>query len=240
LTIPLIYSFDVKLPFLIGIIFSIVILILGALIHEPKIKINKNHKIMHSSFNEIVKKKKVLFSIVLMMVSFASIFAFSEFKQPLLLIAGIEVIYFGVIYALIRGLSGIGGMIPHKVHDKKIGKYIVSFGILLIFISFLFFFSGISYFILAGILLISLSEGVLRVSLYDTINHLISSANRTTILSIASVLQQLYKAIIVLIMGFLADLIGVTQMFFPITLIFVLAIGITIILFRNQFTTILI
>jgi predicted MFS family arabinose efflux permease len=238
LAIPLIYSLDVKLPFLIGIIFSIAIFFLSILIREPKIKTDKNHKIMRSSIKEIFRKKGVLFAIILMMISFASIFAFSEFKQPLLLIASIEVIYFGIIYALIRGISGIGGILPHKIHKKKIGKFIPQFGILLIFISFLFSFTRISYLIIIGILIIALSEGLLRVSLYDTINHLISSANRTTILSIASVLQMVGKIIIVLIMGFLADSIGVTQMFFPITIIFVLAIGITFILFKNQSSTI--
>jgi predicted MFS family arabinose efflux permease len=238
LSIPFIYSINVKLPFLIGIIFSITLLALGTLIHEPKIKKHENHKIMRSSLKEIFGKKSVLFAIILMMISFASIFAFSEFKQPLLLIASIDIIYFGIIYALIRGLSGIGGMIPHKIHNKKIGKYSISIGILLIFISFLSFFSEISYFIIIGILIIALSEGLLRVAFYDKINHLIASENRTTILSIASVLQLVGKIIIVLIMGFLADLIGVTQMFFPITIIFVMAIGITFILFKNQPSTI--
>jgi len=239
LAVPVIYSFDVKLPFLIGIIFSAAIIFLGTLIKEPRIETEKDHLYISSSIKEILSKKKILFILVLMMVSFASLFAFSEFKQPLLVIAGIDIIYFGVIYATIRALSGLGGMIPHKINKKKTAKIIDIIGVLLILFSFLFFFFNTGVTIITGILLISLSEGIIRVSMYDTLNNIISSANRTTILSIASVLQQAYKAVIVLIMGYLADLIGLTQMFFPATIIFIIAIFLTLIIFRNHASIIL-
>ncbi|MDD3159723.1 MAG: MFS transporter [Candidatus ainarchaeum sp.] len=238
LPIPLLYSIDIKLPFLIGIVFSILTIVFGFLIQEPKIETEKDHKYISSSIKEILTNKTIIFMLILMMISFASIFAYSEFKQPLLVISGIEIIYFGVIYAIIRSLSGIGGILPHKLHNSTLKKYTFCFGIILLIISFIFSSSNIGHIIIFGILIISLTEGILRVSFYDKLNSKISSQNRTTILSITSVLQQLYKAVFVLIMGFLADFIGLTQMFFPATIILIIAIGLTFIIFKNQVSTI--
>ena len=67
--------------------------------------------------------------------------------------------------------------------------------------------------IIIAVLLLKFAEGLNKVVLEDEINQNIKSDNRTTVLSICSLSQVLFRAILVFVFGIVADLVGVQLMF---------------------------
>lgn len=229
LCVPWLYTINNKLPFLIGIFFFIISIILALLMVEPKLK---KHKISISeyynnfldSIKQIFQNKK-LFSIFFFSAIF---FGFTlmnmEFTQPLLLISGLDVIYFGIIYCLFRVLAGTASIIAHKfekyITSEKL-MYISGIILLLCFIGFGF---GKGIILILGVIFLRISVGMNRIIVDDEIHKKIESHNRTTLMSLSNVSKSLVGAIMVFIAGILADIFGVQPMYYFIAPIYFILI----------------
>lgn len=235
LVIPVLYQINVNIPFLIGISFSCGMIITSIFMIEPQIvKKQKTTKRIINSFYEIIKNKKAVFLIVIIMIFMGTISSANEFNQPLLIQSGLDIIYFGIIYSLIRVFSGLGAELSHRL-DKKLSKgKIVLFSLLIIPVCFFLYFTNISFLIILGIILLGFGLGIGRISVFDLLQNLINSENRTTILSISSLFQFIFKAFFVVLMGITADTFGLTQMFGFGIIIFATIVIISFIIFRNQ------
>ncbi len=219
LLIPVIYTFNPKVPFLIGTSFFVTALIIASFFVEPPIKKKSERKLrtfssaFFESLREIKLSKSLLIAIVLSVVTASFVSMSNEFYQPLLQISGLEVIYFGVIYALMRGVMGVGGVITHRLEKYFTLQSLLLMGIFGIAVSYLGFSVGAGVIIVGSVLVLKLFEGLNRVVLEDEINKNIVSNNRTTILSISSLLKSLLTAGLVLFAGIIADFVGVQGMF---------------------------
>lgn len=240
LAIPFIYTFNTKLPFLIGIGFFLVSLITAFFFIEPPI--TKKSKITLSMYNlkfletlkEIKLSKKLLSALILTMLTTAFVFMGSEFIQPLLKISGLQVIYFGIVYALMRAIMGLGGLITHKLEKYFALEKLLFLGIIGILISFLGFSIGTGIIIILAVLLLKLSEGLNRIVLEDEMNKNVKSDNRTTVLSVSSLSEGLLTACLVFVFGVTADLVGVQNMFNYALGLFIIIIVVTLIFIRNN------
>lgn len=243
LAIPFIYTINVKLPFLIGIGFFLISLIIAFFFIEPPI--TRKSKITLSMYNikffealkEIRLSKKLLSAILLSMLTVAFVFMGSGFIQPLLKISGLPIIYFGIVYALMRTVTGFGGFITHKLEKYFALEKLLFFGIAGILASLLCFSLGAGVIIILAVLLLKLSEGFNRIILEDEMNKNIRSGNRTTILSVASLLEELLIAGLAFAFGIVADMVGVQNMFnYAIGVFIIVIVGVFIFIRNNSRT----
>jgi len=240
LAIPVIYTFNVKLPFLIGVGFFLISFILAFFFIEPPLtKKSKTTLAMYNirfleALREIRLSKKLLSAILLAMLTASFVFMSSEFIQPLLKISGLQVVYFGVVYAFMRGITGFGGSITHKLEKYFTLEKLLFIGVIGIIISFLGFSFGTGLIIILAVLLLKLAEGFNRIILEDEINKNIKSQNRTTILSVSSLSQALFNAGLVFVFGITADLVGVQSMFNYALGVFLIIIVAALIFMRNN------
>ena len=214
LFIPVIYNVNVKLPFLIGMAFFVVAIITAFLFKEPVNKLTeKNYnKRLFNSLQEVISHKLLLSSIILTTILFAFIYMASDYIQPLLRISGLQIVYFGIVFALMRVIMGFAADIAHRFKARI--EYLLLAGISIVLVSFLGFHLGKTIILMtAAILLLKFGEGFNRILLENEINSAIKSDNRTAILSISSLSRSLLLALIAVPFGALADFVGVQQMF---------------------------
>lgn len=238
LMIPVIYNYNSKLPFLIGITFFIISIVTSLFMIEPPIqKIHKKsfssyYKRFFESLKEISVSKKLLLTLILSMIAAGFVYMSSEFIQPLLRISGLEIIYFGIIYALMRGITGLGGIVTHKIEKYFKLDYLLFIGAGIILISFVGFSYGVGLIIILAVLLIKFGEGFNRIVFEDEINKNIKSNNRTTILSVSSLSNSLLKALLIVIFGIVADIVGVQGMFIYVIILFLIVVALVLFFMR--------
>ncbi|MBL7160333.1 MAG: MFS transporter [Candidatus Aenigmarchaeota archaeon] len=228
LTIPVIYTFNTKLPFLIGIGFFVISLIIAFFFTEPEIKsrrVGLPKGRIFDSFKEISTNKVALYAFVIAMITGAFTYMSSNFIQPLLQISGLEIIYFGIVYALMRVIMGVGGEITHRLERYARVKTLVLFGVIIFLLSFAGFYIGTGIAIILAVLFLKFGEGYNRIILEDELNKGIKSENRTTILSISNLSKQLTNAILVFSFGIAADIVGVQGMFGYALIVFIVFIA---------------
>jgi MFS family permease len=226
LVIPVIYTFNVKLPFLIGIGFFLISLGIAWFMKEPHVEheTNKYKEKLFSSYKEI-RINKALFWIIIVGVFLQSVlYITTDYKQPLLLLSGLSVIYFGVVYAGMRAFMGVASALTYKL-TKYYNHYRLLFlGLLFLVGGFVGLSWGIGWVIPVAIVIMGGVGGFNRVIVDDELNQNIKSQNRTTILSIKSLFSSLLTGFSVLIMGVMADLISVQGMLKIMTFV-VLVVG---------------
>ena len=240
LAIPIIYVFNTKLPFLIGAGFFFVSLLTAFFFIEPPMA--KRSKATLSLYNikllealkEIKLSNKLLSALILTMLMAAFVYMSSEFIQPLLKISGLQVVYFGIVYALMRAIMGLGGSIAHKLEKYFSLKNILFIGAAGLAISLLGFSFGAGAVIILAILVLMFSTGLNRIVLEDEINRNIKSNNRTTILSISSLSEELFNAGLIFVFGITADLVGVQNMFGYALAFFIICIAVSLIFMRKN------
>lgn len=239
LAIPVVYSINAKLPFLIGIGFFLISLILAFFFIEPpltkrsKVTLKMYNARFLETFKEIKLNKKLLSVILLTMCTASFVSMGSGYIQPLLKISGLQVIYFGVVYALMRGIMGFGGSITYRLEKYFSLENLLFIGVFGIVISFVGFSFGTGIIIILAVLLLKLSQGVNRIILEDEINKCIKSDNRTAILSASSLSEALFNAGIVFVFGVVADLVGVQNMFNYALGVFIVTIVAALVFMKN-------
>jgi MFS family permease len=230
LAVPFIYTYNNKLPFLIGVGFFIASLITALYFVEPPMtrKSQSTLAMYNSKFIEALKEvklsKKLLSAILMAMVTAAFVYMSAPFMQPLMQIAGLPIIYFGVVYAFMRAIMGLGGVITHKMEKYLSLEKLLFIGAGIMVVSFLGFSLGAGIVIIISLILMKLASGYNRIILDDEINKNIKSKNRTTVLSISSLFQQLMNAGLIFIFGIVADQIGIQNMFYYALALFLVCI----------------
>ncbi|MDP2749441.1 MAG: MFS transporter [Nanoarchaeota archaeon] len=223
LAIPVLYVYDQKLPFLIGILFFAASFIVALFLVEPqnvKVKQIKVETLMQSyrrkffdSLKEILSKKLLIAILFFGTITAAFMYSSSEFFPPLLQISGLQVIYFGVVYALMRAIMGFAGMVTHRLERYFRIETLLVLGAAFILVSLIGFSYGVGIIIILSILVLNLSQGFTRILLDDEVNKRVTSSNRTTIMSISNLADSLLNACLVFVFGILADKNGVQGMF---------------------------
>jgi len=107
----------------------------------------------------------------------------------------------------------IGSELSHRM--EKVLKTSLSILLIgsLILLAYLGSFVGAGAVIIAAIILFSFVEGCVRIILGDEVNKRTSSKNRSTVISFGAFIQKMALALLALLYGVLADVIGIQELF---------------------------
>ncbi len=205
-------TISLRLPFIINFFTYMVAFLVLLTIKEPKRAKATNSKkelinaVKKTFFNGSKLKWVVLFS--------ASIYIFAQgafyFYQPYLKQVGIDLVYFGIIFASFQIVAAIGSKMAHKIEEKLglIGTFLL-----------------ISLFVGGSLILMSLYmlpisiifiyahqfvRFVKKIVVTDIINKNVDSSYRATMLSLESFVSKLLIAVALPLFGYFGDNIGLS------------------------------
>jgi hypothetical protein len=233
LLIPVLYSYDPKLPFLVGILFGINCVIISSFLKEPPLA--KEHTNPYAHLKESLSQitPSVLSPFLLMTVIGSFFWMSVDFLPPLLELSRLDIIYFGLVYFSMRILKGVAAALTYKVEKFTSSWFLILLGALLVIIGFFGMSLGTGMVIIGGMIMTRFAEGINRITLEDELNQQISSKHRATVMSLNMLSQQICAALIVLLVGIGADYLGLQESFFLASILMTLLIGGVLLLFMN-------
>ncbi len=126
-------------------------------------------------------------------------------------LSGVDVIYFGAVFASFQVISAFSSKYAHKL-EKRLGeKYSFIMLIFLVAVSFLLMSNFIFLFSFSFAFIQQFVRGYKNIIVSDYINRIIGSELRATILSVESFFGKLLYASIIPIIGWVADVYSLTQ-----------------------------
>ncbi len=162
------------------------------------------------------------------------IYAFNQsalwFYQPYFKLIGLDIVYFGFVFASFQIIAAMSSKYAHKIEEKIGQKYSLIMLVFLVAGSYLLMSNFIFLFSFSFSFLQQFVRGFRVVVISDYINKLISSDLRATILSMESFIGRLLYAIIIPVFGWLADvyslvqalsIIGITALFSGTAILFI-------------------
>jgi MFS family permease len=207
---------SLRLPIFVTLIPFGLALILTLFLTEPKYQREKHKNIFLHMFKsaKIVIKKKQLFILTLAGLLF---FAFGEVTHQLNPIffefKAIPLEYFGLIFAIMFGLSSIGSFLSYTVSSKLGNKSTIIISAM--FTPILTFAATLAFGLWAGLLLAipSLFWGIRSPVITHLLNLEVTSKNRATVISIGNLGKRLGLAICIPIFGRLSDVYNINFVF---------------------------
>ncbi len=143
------------------------------------------------------------------------IYAFNQsalwFYQPYFKLTGLDIMYFGFVFASFQVMAAIASKYAHKIEKKMGQKYSLIMLVFLVAGSYLLMSNFIFLFSFSFSFLQQFVRGFRGVVISDYINKLVSSDLRATILSMENFVGRLLYAIVVPIFGWVADVYSLVQ-----------------------------
>jgi len=130
-----------------------------------------------------------MYVIALTTVTSGFLLATSEFIQPMLRIASLDVIYFGIIYAIMRMTMGVGGFVVHYSERLLDEKRLLLFGVIVIVLGYLGFYLGTGIIIILSVFLLAFAEGFNRIILVGILADLVGVKNIFAFVAVAFVIS---------------------------------------------------
>ncbi len=202
--------------FYLSIPFYFLLIPLTLSMHEPrrhKMILEKNHwhklsLIFKFSLLENIKLRWLMvFSGVIYAINSAGLWLY----QPYFKLSGVDIIYFGFIFALFQIVAAFSSKYAHQIKNKLGTK--ASFIILvpIIFLGYLLTSKIIFLFSFVFIFLFQFVRGFSEPIFSDYVNQLTSSEMRATVLSVQSLIQRLLYAFLIPVIGWIADVYSILQ-----------------------------
>lgn len=179
----------------------------------------------------LIENKKLRWIIVYSWI----IYAFNQsalwLYQPYFQISGLDIAYFGIVFASFQVVSAFSSKYAHKIENKLWEKYSLIMLIFLVAWSYLLMSNFVFLFSFSFCFIQQFVRGFKKIVITDYINKLTKSSMRATILSIESLFGKLLYAIIIPIFGWIADvytlvqaltIIGITTLIFGIIILIIL------------------
>jgi len=153
--------------------------------------------------------------------------------QPYFQISGLDIVYFGIVFAFFNIVAAISSKYAHKIENAIGQKSSLVSLVLITGISYLFMGNFIYVFSFSFVFLHQFVRGFSTPVIEDYINKLTGSETRATILSIQNMSRRLFYVAIVPIIGWIADVYSLLQAL-TILGITTLVIGIFVILMLRK------
>lgn len=204
------YTFYASIPF-----FGFSILILASMKEPKRIKLN----IKENYLNELLKTVKNVFTkskkLKWLLIFSGAIFSLNQsilwLYQPYFKISGLDIVYFGVVFASFQLVAAFSSKYAYKI-EQKLGqkKSLIS----------LIFITGVSYLLMSHFIYLfsflfcflqQFVRGFRKTIINGYINQLATSDIRATILSIDSFISRAIYALIIPIFGWIADVYSLPQ-----------------------------
>jgi MFS family permease len=209
-------SLNFRYPFYAMIPGMLLLIPLSLSFQEPqkhKIIFTKNYlfDLLSTLKLSILKNKKLRWLMVYSAVIVGFIQVAYFLYQPYFKLSGLNVIYFGVVFAGFNVIVAISAKYSHWLEEKIGQKYSLIFLFILIAISYLLMSNFIFLLSFAFALLIQFVQGFSSVVISDYVNQLTDSSIRATTLSAKSLIEKLFFAIITPLIGWVVDAYSLAQ-----------------------------
>ena len=221
-----VYAINPRLPFILAGVTGLVSFTFTLQFKEPKYRKKKGNvfKKIFKSLKYAFKHKTIVWIILYTLSTLSIIFIFHRsFIQPYLQEAGLQVIVFGLLFALFRVMSSVGAKLAHKTNDKKgVAATLVS---ILFILGLAFLISGIisSWWVLLPLCIIYFFLGMIKPKLDQYLQEQTRSHQRATISSIQSLFSAITQAILAAAIGAITEIITIHQAVFLIGIIMLVA-----------------
>jgi len=202
------YTFYVMLPFYL-LLFPIALSI-----KEPK----RKEVIKKAGIKDIINILKVIYSnpkLKWFLVYSGIVYGFNSASlwlyQPYLQLIGLDIIYFGFVFASFQIIAALASKYSHKIEGYLGQKYSLIILIFLITISYFLMSNFIFLFSFSFAFIQQFVRGFYRVVMTDYVNKLASSDIRATVLSAQNMAGRLFYAAIIPIVGYIVDAYSLLQ-----------------------------
>jgi len=225
-------TFWVMIPFIIIAIF-IALSLKEPARHKPILKKGYVKELIFIIKYSMLKNKKLKWLIIYSGIIFSFNQSVLWFYQPYFLISGVDIMYFGIIFASFQVVAALSSKYAHALEQKLGEKYSLVMLIFLVSASYLLMSNFVLLFSFSFAFLHQFVRGFSKVVITDYINKLANSDIRATILSAQSMSGRLIYALIVPIFGWVADVYTLIN---ALTIIGIsaLVIGIPVILIMKK------
>lgn len=160
-----------------------------------------------------VENKKLKWLIIYATFLYAFNFASFWFYQPYFRLTGLNIAYFGIIFAAFYIISGLTSKYAHFL-EKKIGESYSLILLLMLTASCYFLMSNFVFlFSFSFVFLLQFARGYSNVIFSDYVNKLVESKIRATTLSFLSMFENFVYALIIPFFGWFADVYGLREVF---------------------------
>jgi MFS family permease len=232
-------SFDTRYTWYAAILPMLLMFLISFSFYEPKrskLIYEKGyiHELLKIVKDKVVAIPKLKWLIVYTGLAFSFFHSAFWFYQPLFEITGVKVVYYGAIFAGFNVFTALVSKNAHKI-EEAFGKKltlslitIVSGFALLLMGKILFLFSFLFMFLQQFV------RGIYNVVVSDYINQLTTSSVRATVLSAQNFFARLLYALILPVLGYMADLYTVPQTL-SIMGVTVLVAGSVLLLFLHRY-----
>lgn len=207
---------DFRLTFYVTIPFLLMLIPISLSFKEPK-----RHKLIFKKgyILEIFKILKLTFTknkkLKWLIIYSGIIFGFNQsvlwLYQPYFQLSGLDIIHFGFIFASFQIVAAISSKYAHKL-EKMLGEnFSLAMLVFLTGISFLLMGNFIYLFSFSFVFLQQFVRGFREIVISDYIHKLTDSSIRATVMSTHNLISRLFYAMIVPIIGLVADVYSLTQ-----------------------------
>ena len=234
---------DLRYPFLIALPFYIFLIPLSLSLYEPKQHketSTENHAfdLLKSIKKAIFQNKKIRQLLIYSAVIAGAIDVAYYLYQPYFELSGLDVVYFGLVFAAFNFIEAFSSKYSYFI-EKRLGQ---KFSLILSFIlvSLCYVLMGNIIFIFGFVFafLLQFVSGFSSVAISDYVNKETDSKIRATVLSVKSVFNSIFYALIAPLIGWLVDIYTLPQVLTIIGIV-ILLFGIVIsILFYGNIKTI--
>ncbi len=198
------FRFDLMLTAFAGFLF----IPIAILLKEPKVFSEEKDvmqsipQILKSCF---IKNKRLKWLLIFSGVLFGINQSVLWLYQPYFILSGLNVVFFGFVFASFQIVAAIASKFAHKIEAKIGQKFALMSLFVLLALSYLLMGSFVFWFSFSFAFLQQFIRGFGKVIVTDYINKEVSSSQRATVLSINSFLYRLIYALIIPFFGWFAD-----------------------------------
>jgi MFS family permease len=234
---PLLFNQNIRIPFYIALLFSIVFIILANLIYDPyrvkkhKITFKTYHKQLKQSLTIIKKNNKIFMLFFYTVILYTIIKTFSELINQPLIAQNFNLSQYGLIFALATVVQALLLLIANKIINffRKIHVYIM---LALVWSLSLALLTTKSIYVIIPVMGVTWFMGTLVAITFSTdLNHNLKQDNkRATVLSLHKFFSSLGGILFVLVFGFIMDKFNINNSVYILS-----AIGIIFILVTSIF-----
>ncbi|MBI5066151.1 MFS transporter [Candidatus Woesearchaeota archaeon] len=185
-------------------------------LHEPKKNkfiaerghLHNLSKILKFSLIKNIKLRWIIiFSAVIYSLNSAGLWLY----QPYFKLTGIDIAYFGVIFASFQIVAAISSKYAHRIENKLGSKLSLILLIPIIFVGYLLMSKILFLFSFIFIFLFQFVRGFSEPIFSDYVNKLAKPDLRATVLSVSSLVQKLLYSILMPFVGWIADVYSLLQ-----------------------------
>ena len=179
---------------------------------EPIVKKEKTNSFFKMAFYELLLKSKELrFVLILSLIIYLFNQVLFNLYQPYFELIGIDIVYFGVIFASFQIVAAVSSKYAY-LFEQKIG-FIKGLWLLLTIVIVSIFLLGnvVAVYSFVFIYLQQIVRGIRPILVSDFINKNVSSEYRTTILSLESLIASIAYVPLMLMLSFLSGRFEITQ-----------------------------